>query len=70
MKTADLVTTKQVCEALKISDTHLYSLREEGLLKLGTHYLDVSRPSAARPTYRWNLAAIREALKIPPEKRG
>lgn len=36
------------------------SLRQE--MKPGTHYLTVSRRTARRPSYRWNIAACKDFL--------
>ncbi|MBL1177841.1 hypothetical protein [Pantanalinema sp. GBBB05] len=70
MPKSDWLTTRVVCENLGISDKHLWKLREEGLLKEGKHWRNIARPQAARPTYRWNLTAIEQALEIPAEFRG
>lgn len=62
-------TTGETCEALGITPDHLWRLRAD-LLKEGTHYRNIARPQAARPTYRWHLAKIEKLLNQPQEKRG
>lgn len=62
-------TTADTCEALGISPKQLWKYRAE-LLKEGTHYRNISRPQAARPTYRWHLAKIEKLLNQPQEQRG
>lgn len=69
MTKADWVATGIMCEALGISDKHLWRLRDEGLLKEGTHWRNIARPQAARPTYRWHLKRCEKALEIPAEQR-
>jgi len=63
------VTTAAAAGALGISRDHLCALRDEGFLKNGTHWRNISRPGAARPTYRWHIKRIELALETPPEKR-
>lgn len=69
-RTSDWVPTREVCEQLSFSVKHLWRLRDEGLFKENIHWRNVSRPQAARPTYRWHLKRCEEALEIPPEMRG
>lgn len=61
-------TTGVVCEELGISAKQLWAYRTE-LLKEGTHYRNIARPHAARPTYRWHLAKIEKLLSVPMEER-
>lgn len=63
------VTTGEACEALRISDKQLWKFRTE-LFKQGTHYRNIARPHAARPTYRWHLARIEQLLDRSQEERG
>ena len=63
------VTTQAIAALLNCSPDHLCNLRKDGFLKQGTHWLDISRPGAARPTYRWHLKNCSKALSIPPEQR-
>ncbi|MGG6237209.1 DNA-binding protein [Nodosilinea sp. AN01ver1] len=63
------VTTGAACSALGISDKQLWRLRDE-LFTQGTHYRNIARPQAARPTYRWHLARIEKLLNVPQENRG
>jgi len=62
-------TTGETCEALGCSPAHLWKLRDE-LLKEGSHYRNIARPQAARPTYRWHLAKIEKLLNQPQSRRG
>jgi hypothetical protein len=70
MAKSDWVPSGVVRQKLGISDKHLWRLRDEGLLKQGTHWKNIARPQAARPTYRWHLTRCEEAIEIPPEMRG
>lgn len=63
------VTTGAACKALGMSDKQLWRLRDE-LFKQGTHYRNIARPHAARPTYRWHLARIEQLLSLSQEERG
>jgi hypothetical protein len=58
----DWVTTSAICQRLGITDSQLYALRDDGLFKQKTHWRDVSRPTAMRPTYRWHLENCERAL--------
>jgi hypothetical protein len=64
------IPTGECCKALGVSQKHLWKLRDEGLLELGTHCRNIARPQAARPTYRWHLARCEAALCTKPEFRG
>ncbi|MBD0336990.1 MAG: excisionase family protein [Cyanobacteria bacterium Co-bin13] len=63
------VTTAIATEQLGISAKTLWKYREE-CLREGTHYRNIARPNAARPTYRWHLERIEQLLGIPQEQRG
>lgn len=58
---ASWLTTQAVLSALGISRSHLYRLRDDGLLKQGHHWRNIS-PKAGRPCYRWNLRKIEAVL--------
>ena len=68
-RTSDWVPTREVCQQLGFSIKHLWRLRDEGLLKANLHWRNISRPQAARPTYRWQLKRCEEALEIPSKVR-
>jgi predicted ArsR family transcriptional regulator len=65
----DWISAQAVGQALGMTPKHLYRLRDEGLLKAGFHYRNIARPQAARPTYRWHLVRIEQALELPQELR-
>ena len=67
--TSQWVPTREIAALLGCSVDHLFNLRSDDFLKQGTHWLDISRPGAARPTYRWHLRNCSKALSIPPEQR-
>lgn len=69
MSRSDWVTTAKLCEALGISNKHVWKLRDEGLLKQGQHWRNIARPQAARPTYRWHLKRCEKAIETPQELR-
>jgi hypothetical protein len=54
------VTGKIAAEFLGCSIYHLDRLRREGILKRGKHYRNIARPMAMRPSYRYNLAKLKE----------
>lgn len=61
--------TGEITLELGITADHLYRLRDEGLLKLNLHYRIISRPQAARKTYRWHKQRCEKALETPQEFR-
>jgi hypothetical protein len=61
------IITANAAEFLGISPRRLRELRGE--LKLGQHYLIVSKRSAVRPTYVWDVETIRQFLGKPLERR-
>lgn len=63
------VTTQAIAALIGCSKDHIHDLRDRGLFKRGTHWLDISHPGAIRPTYRWNLKNCQKALETPPESR-
>jgi hypothetical protein len=64
------LSTSEICTELGITDTHLYALRDEGLLKRNEHWRNIARPQAARATYRWHKERCTIALETEPELRG
>lgn len=70
MSKADWVASGIICQRLGFGIKHLTRLREEGLLKEGKHWRNIARPQAARPTYRYHIRAVEQALEIPAELRG
>lgn len=70
MSKADWVKTPEVCKLLGISVKHLYRLRDEKLLKQGTHWRNIARPMAARATYQWHVKRIEKVLAESAEERG
>ncbi len=55
------LTTAEVCEHLRLSDSTLRRLKHEGVLKAGQHYRAVGS-GTKRPPLLWNLEACDEAL--------
>lgn len=66
---SDWVASGIVCKQLGFEAKHLWKLRDDGLLKQGDHWVNIARPNAGRPTYRWHLARIRKTLETPMEER-
>ena len=65
------LTTAQICSTLKISESSLYRLRKEGVLRPGVHYRAQGYGSV-KPQLRWDpesteaaLASPRDTQKIP-----
>lgn len=58
---SDWKPTPAVLSALGLSRFHLYRLRDDGVLKQGEHWRNIS-PTAGRPCYRWNLSKIEAVL--------
>lgn len=63
----DWVTTAIASRALGVSSWQLLQLRPE-MPKKG-HYLIVSSRQARRPSYRWNVEAVKEWLQAGLEVR-
>lgn len=61
------LSTPEAAEALGISSRQLRILRAD--LKFGTHYRSISRASAMRKTYQWNLNKIQAFLEQDPDQR-
>ena len=61
------LNSKASSDLLGITPRRLRALRPD--LKLGFHYRIVSKRSAARPTYVWNVEAIEQFLGKPLEQR-
>lgn len=67
--TEEWVSTAIAAASLGVHRNHLSNLRTDGFLKQGIHWRDVRRSQSARPTYRWHLARVGEALATPAEQR-
>jgi predicted ArsR family transcriptional regulator len=63
MSKSDWVSSGVVCSKLGIRFKHLTRLREEGLFKPKTHWINIARPRAVRPTYRYHLTRCQKALE-------
>lgn len=63
------VNTTTAIQHFDIGVTTLYRYRDAGLLKLGTHYLDLSDPNSRKASYRWSIPALTDAWSVPPEYR-
>lgn len=61
------LSTAAAAAALDISPRQLRTLRED--LKFGLHYRSISRASAARQTYQWDVDQIFEFLNLAPYDR-
>lgn len=70
MAKSDWVKTPEACKSLGVSAKHLRRLRDEKLLKQGTHWRNIARPMATRPTYQWHLTRIEKVLAESAEERG
>lgn len=60
-KTENWVSTKTMAQSLGCCNDHLYRQVRNGNLSKGEHYF-ILNPSAFRPTYRWNLQAVKRSL--------
>lgn len=63
MSKSDWVTSGVVCDNLAISLDHLTRLRKDGVLKFKRHWINIARPIAVRPTYRYHLKRCQEAIE-------
>lgn len=63
------IPTKDLLEALGMSDRTLRRRIADQTFKLGEHYIDKSPPGAGRPNYGWSLQAIQALFSVPPEIR-
>lgn len=59
---SEWVASSVACQVLGFSIKHLTRLREDGTLKQGTHWRNIS-PTAARPTYRYHLKRCEAVLE-------
>ncbi|NJL21320.1 MAG: DNA-binding protein [Leptolyngbyaceae cyanobacterium SM1_3_5] len=66
---SEWVASGIVTKELGFAVLRLWKLRNEGLLREGYHWVNIARPQAARPTYRWHLDRIRQTLETPQEER-
>jgi hypothetical protein len=53
-----LVSTTQMANELGITPKYLRQLKDKGVLKKGTHWIDVSGENSMRATYRWRKEAV------------
>jgi len=65
-----LYSTAEAADLLCCSPKKLYKQRNSGFLKLGEHFVDQRDPDSSVADLRWDVAAIRRAWSIPPEKRS
>lgn len=56
------LSTKELIDAIGISETSLRKLRSIGCFKPGEHFIDIGTGDH-RPTFRWCLAAVETALQ-------
>lgn len=66
----ELLTTKELCDRLKISRSTLDRLREAGTLTTPQHYLDVRLATSKKASYRWKVEAIEQLFSKPARKRA
>ena len=64
-----LYPTAEAAKLLTCSPKKLYRQRKSGYLKIGIHFIDQRSPNSSVADLRWDVAAIRKAWSIPPEKR-
>lgn len=61
MTTTFTHTTLEACKTLRVSDSTLRRLRQQGVLKPGVHYRALG-DGAIKPTLIWDIAATDAAL--------
>ena len=55
-------STREACEALRISDRTLLRLRRDGVLKPGDHFR-AAGAGLQRPSLLWNVSEVERALE-------
>jgi hypothetical protein len=55
-------STSKTAEALGVTVDYLLALRTVEEIKPGVHFRTISRPNAARPTYRWHLKKMEDLM--------
>ena len=55
------VTANKACELLELDKKALFQMRDNGPLRLGTHYAAFN-DTFSRDSYRWNVAKVRKTL--------
>jgi hypothetical protein len=60
----ELLTTKQLCESLKISRSHLMKLVDNGTLTIGEHYYDLRVAGSYQAMYRWDEQKILQLFSV------
>ena len=56
------VTVNKTCELLELDKKTLFRMRDDGTLRLGTHYAAFD-DTFSRDSYRWNVAKVRKTLQ-------
>ena len=54
-------STREACEALRISDRSLLRLRRDGVLRAGDHFL-AAGAGVSRPPLLWNIDEVERTL--------
>jgi hypothetical protein len=65
----ELLTTKQLCESLKISRSHLMKLVDNETLKIGEHYYDLRVAGSYQAMYRWDKEKVLKVFGVHPAFR-
>jgi len=55
-------TAKKTTEILGITKKELFSMRDDGTFKLGTHYAAFPE-TRSRDSYRWNIPKVQRVLE-------
>ena len=55
-------TVNKACELLELDKKTLFRMRDNGTLRLGTHYAAFD-DTFSRDSYRWNVAKVRKTLQ-------
>jgi hypothetical protein len=56
------VTANKTCELLGLDKKQLFKMRDDGTLKLGTHFAAFNN-TFSRDSYLWNVAKLRKELQ-------
>lgn len=66
----ELLTTKQLCDRLKISRWQLRRMVAAGTLKTPDHFIDLRIADRKKASYRWKAEAIEKLFSSPARKRA
>lgn len=62
-KPAGWVSAQHLCDELGMDRKELHRMRDDGTLKLGTHYAAFKGYTFSRDSYQWHMRRVKKALE-------